>query len=205
MLGRPISTSLAAMLVAIGAFSPAAAQAQIGTLLEEVCGGCGAGADFERAHRSFGSPLYSGASPSDAEAEELASSLELALREARDAILEMSPAPVPSRLQPGLERCFSTNLIESVRYLVIEDADVAIETAAFSFGHADSVTILDVVVFNRRTSDVALWSLALAHVDQLRRWGPSGLASRYIEDSGAIRDEAENIADDCAFVNLHDP
>jgi len=65
------------------------------------------------------------------------------------------------------------------------------------------MTVLDVIVFNQRTSDVYEWALALAHVDQLVRLGTRGLASQYLTASAAIRDDAEHIADECAIVVLH--
>lgn len=61
------------------------------------------------------------------------------------------------------------------------------------FGHAQAVTLDDVIVFQNRDEaleDPKLWAHELKHVMQFEEWGVQGFATRYLSDYNAVENEA---------------
>lgn len=82
-----------------------------------------------------------------------------------------------------------------MRYRVgVEDA--LLETLAIRLGGASAMTLDNVILFRSEAdlSSMHLMAHELGHVMQYRQWGVEEFARRYIRNSQAVEEEAEEIA-----------
>ena len=106
--------------------------------------------------------------------------------------------PVPPAIYRGLLGYFPAALLQKVRFGGTDTGRIALPTLAFTYGHAAGITLGDVILFRDKRAaqtDLKLWVHELTHVLQYQRWGVDGFAARYVDDSGAVEQEArDNVA-----------
>jgi hypothetical protein len=106
--------------------------------------------------------------------------------------------PVPAGVQRGLLGFFPATLLHGTRFAVApEQPRLTLPSLAFGYGHADAITLGDVILFRRdhaAQTDLVLWAHELTHVVQYQRWGIQGFAERYVRDHDAVEREARDNA-----------
>ena len=117
----------------------------------------------------------------------------------RERAIAAGVRAIPPGIQRGLVEFFPANLLQRVRYRVVtEQEGLLLPQLAFDSGHADAMTLGDVILFRREhtaQTDLVLWAHELTHVMQYQRWGTDGFAARYVRDYEAVEREArENAA-----------
>lgn len=140
--------------------------------------------------RAYG--FVTGAAPSAA-APAIASSIRYSRAEALDAWAQPAPADIRRELAPY----FGEELMDDVRWtLAGRRLSLGSILASWYFDEA-AVTLQDVLVFSspHASRNLWLWAHELAHVEQYRRWGVQGFATRYAADWAGIERAATHRAD----------
>ncbi len=125
--------------------------------------------------------------------ETLAPLLAGSLIAARDAARAEGVEPMPPAMRATLTGYVPSDMLERVRWRV-GGSELSIPQNVIRFGHADAMTLDDVIVFADRSaalSDPKLWAHELKHVMQFAEWGIAGFATRYLRDYEAVEFEAE--------------
>lgn len=117
----------------------------------------------------------------------------------RERAIAAGVRAIPPGVQRALLGFFPASLLQRVRYRVVTDQEgLLLPQLAFDSGHADAMTLGDVILFRREhtaQTDLVLWAHELTHVMQYQRWGTDGFAARYLRDHDAVEREArENAA-----------
>ena len=123
-----------------------------------------------------------------------ASGLQQAIRQSRNEARRGATAPIPSKIWKAVSCLYDDRkLLESVRYKIGDDGTSNIANLSIRFGDAYAVTLIDTIVFAKRTDaleNVDLWAHELWHVKQFRDWGERDFAIRFVRDNRAVEDEA---------------
>jgi hypothetical protein len=112
---------------------------------------------------------------------------------ARDAARAEGVAPIPAAIRGALEGYVPEPMLDRARWRVGGSA-LSLPQNVIRFGHADAMTLDDVIVFAERGAalgDPKLWAHELKHVMQFAEWGVAGFATRYLSDYEAVEFEAE--------------
>lgn len=116
----------------------------------------------------------------------------------REKAIATGVRAIPAGVQRALGGFFPAALLQRVRYRVITAQDgLSLPQLAFDHGHADAITLGDVILFRRdhaAQTDLVLWAHELTHVMQYQRWGTEGFAARYVRDYQAVEKEARDNA-----------
>ncbi|HYD99495.1 MAG TPA: DUF4157 domain-containing protein [Alphaproteobacteria bacterium] len=118
------------------------------------------------------------------------------IRRSRDEAVAAGVQPIPPAVRQKLLRIYPAALLDTVRYRVGGGSGFSLQRNSFGFGHADAITLGDVVVF-RTAAEAAsawLWAHEIGHVVQYRALGIDGFALRYIQDWRGLELEAEGRA-----------
>jgi len=122
------------------------------------------------------------------------SALQQAIRQSRDDARRGATAPIPAKIWKAVSCLYDDRkLLESVRYKIDDDGAASIANLSIKFGDAYAVTLIDTIVFAKKTDaleNVDLWAHELWHVKQFRDWGEREFAIRYVRDHRAVEDEA---------------
>ena len=117
---------------------------------------------------------------------------------ARERTIADGVRPIPPGVQRALLGFFPSMLLQRTRYAIAAGSGaLSLPTLAFSYGDADAITLVDVVLFrNEHLAQTALtlWAHELTHVVQYQRWGTDGFASRYVRDREGVEQEARDNA-----------
>jgi len=116
----------------------------------------------------------------------------------RQQALAAGTEPVPPLIVRGLTGYFQPGLEHAVRWRGAGTTELSLPGLAFQYGDAAAITLIDVVLFRSDADarhDLKLWAHELTHVEQYRRWGVDGFATRYVIDSAAVEREAYANAD----------
>ena len=110
----------------------------------------------------------------------------------RDAAKAQGVEPIPPEIRAALEGYVPETILDRVRWR--EGAsEISLPQSMIRFGHATAVTLDDVIVFEAGTTaleDPRFWAHELKHVMQFAEWGVEGFATRYLSDSQAVENEA---------------
>ncbi len=116
----------------------------------------------------------------------------------RETAISAGVRGIPVGVQRALTGFFPPALLQRVRYRVIAPQDgVILPQLAFDHGHADAITLGDIILFRRdhaAQTDLVLWAHELTHVMQYQRWGTEGFAARYVRDYQGVEREARDNA-----------
>jgi hypothetical protein len=116
----------------------------------------------------------------------------------REQVIVAGVRPLPAGVQRGLIGFFPPMLLQRVRHAIApKPATLSLPTLAFSYGDADTITLVDVVLFRDERiarDDLVVWAHALTHVMQFQRWGTDGFAARFVRDRHAMEREARDNA-----------
>jgi Domain of unknown function (DUF4157) len=124
--------------------------------------------------------------------ESLAPLLASSLVAARDAARAEGVEPVPPAIRAALTGYVAEQTLNRVRWRV-GGGDLSLPQNVIRFGHAEAMTLDDVIVFAERSAaleDPKLWAHELKHVMQFAEWGVAGFATRYLSDYEAVEFEA---------------
>ena len=120
------------------------------------------------------------------------------IQSAREAAIAGGVKPVPSQIYRALLGYFPDTILRKTRYASGNADAITIPGLAMSYGHADAVTLGDVILFRDARAahtDAKLWAHELTHVMQYERWGIEGFAQHYLRDYEAVEREARDNAD----------
>jgi hypothetical protein len=110
----------------------------------------------------------------------------------RDAAKAQGVEPIPPQIRAALEGYVPEPVLDRVRWR--EGAsETSLPQNMIRFGHANAVTLDDVIVFEEGTTaleDPRFWAHEIKHVMQFEEWGIEGFAARYLSDSQAVENEA---------------
>ena len=110
----------------------------------------------------------------------------------RDASKAQGVEPIPPQIRAALEGYVPEPVLDRVRWR--EGAsETSLPQNMIRFGHANAVTLDDVIVFEEGTKaleDPRFWAHEIKHVMQFEEWGIEGFAARYLSDSQAVENEA---------------
>ena len=110
----------------------------------------------------------------------------------RDAAKAQGGVPMPAAIRAALEGFVPKSVLDRVRWR--EGAsELSLPQNMIRFGHASAVTLDDVIVFEAGTAaleDPRFWAHEIKHVMQFEEWGVEGFATRYLSDSQAVENEA---------------
>jgi hypothetical protein len=112
---------------------------------------------------------------------------------ARDAARAEGVEPIPAAIRSALTGYVPEQTLGRVRWRV-GGSELSLPQNVIRFGHADAMTLDDVIVFAERRAaleDPKLWAHELKHVMQFAEWGVGGFATRYLQDYEAVEFEAE--------------
>jgi Domain of unknown function (DUF4157) len=116
----------------------------------------------------------------------------------RERAITAGVRPLPPGIQRGLVGFFPPMLLQRVRYAIApEKGALTLPALAFSYGDADAITLVDVVLFrdeHTAQNDLVLWAHELTHVMQYQRWGTDGFAARYVREMNVVEQEARDNA-----------
>jgi hypothetical protein len=116
----------------------------------------------------------------------------------REAAIANGVRPVPPQVHRALLGYFPDAILRKVRFASGHVDGISIPGLALYYGHADAVTLVDVILFHEdlaAQTDNKLWAHELTHVMQYERWGIEGFAKRYLRDYDAVEREARHNAD----------
>lgn len=123
-----------------------------------------------------------------------ASTVQQAIRQSRNEARSGATAPIPVKIWKAVGCLYNDRkMLESVRYKIGDDEAVNVANLSIRFGDAYAVTLIDTIVFAKRTDaleNVDLWAHELWHVKQFRDWGEREFAIRYVRDHRAVEAEA---------------
>lgn len=125
--------------------------------------------------------------------EYLAPLLASSLAAARDAARAEGVEPIPAAIRSALAGYVPEQVLERVRWRV-GGGELSLPQNVIRFGHAEAMTLDDVIVFAERRAaleDPKLWAHELKHVMQCGEWGLAGFAARYLRDYEAVEFEAQ--------------
>jgi hypothetical protein len=117
---------------------------------------------------------------------------------ARETAIANGVRPIPPGMRRALLGFFPDALLRKVRYASGSADNIGIPGLALTYGHIDAVTLVDVILFRDESAarnDAKLWAHELTHVLQYERWGVEGFATRYLQDSESVEQEARDNAD----------
>lgn len=100
--------------------------------------------------------------------------------------------PIPPYIRQQLQGVYDENLLNMVRYKVGDGGALNLANNSIRVGHAEAVTLIDVVVFKGPTEaqDAALWVHELKHVEQFRAWGVRDFSINYLRSWNSVEDVA---------------
>jgi hypothetical protein len=111
---------------------------------------------------------------------------------AREQAIADGVQPVPATVSRGLLGYFPRALLEKTRFGG-GASRLVLPSLSLEYGDADAIALGDVILFrNERAArtDLSIWAHQLTHVMQYQRWGLDGFASRYVNDTEAVEQEA---------------
>lgn len=120
------------------------------------------------------------------------------VQSAREAAIANGVRPMPPQIHRALLGFFPDAMLRKVRYASGHADAISIPGLAMTYGHIDAITLVDVILFHdddAARTDARLWAHELTHVMQYERWGIEGFAMRYLQDPGAVEQEARENAD----------
>lgn len=90
--------------------------------------------------------------------------------------------PVPPHIRQALAGFYDEDILNRARYKIGDAGVVNLASLSISYGHADAVTLIDVIVFANQAgaNDPVLWAHELKHVQQFRDWGTRDFSIRYL-------------------------
>jgi hypothetical protein len=99
---------------------------------------------------------------------------------------------MPVEIRGALDGFVDPAVLEQVRYRIGAASPASLQGLAFLHPHSRAVTLDGVVVFRdqENAAKPRYWVHEIVHLEQIRRWGVQGFASRYIRDPGAVEAEA---------------
>ena len=110
----------------------------------------------------------------------------------RDAAKAQGVESIPPEIRAALAGYVPEPVLDRVRWR--EGAsEISLPQNMIRFGHADAVTLDDVIVFEEGTTaleDPKFWAHELKHVMQFEEWGVEGFATRYLSNNNAVENEA---------------
>jgi uncharacterized protein DUF4157 len=110
----------------------------------------------------------------------------------RDAAKAQGVEPIPAAIRAALEGYVPKRVLDRVRWRQ-GASELSLPQNMIRFGHASAVTLDDVIVFEPGTTaveDPRFWAHELKHVMQFDDWGIAGFAARYLNNSQAVENEA---------------
>jgi hypothetical protein len=119
------------------------------------------------------------------------------IKSAREAAIANGVRPIPPQIHRALLGYFPEAMLRKVRYASGHADAITVPGLAMTYGHIDAVTLVDVILFrddDAARSDARLWAHELTHVMQYERWGVEEFATRYLQDSEAVEQEARDNA-----------
>jgi hypothetical protein len=120
------------------------------------------------------------------------------IQSAREVAIANGVRPIPPQIHRALLGYFPEAMLRKVRYASGHADAITVPGLAMTYGHIDAVTLVDVILFrddDAARSDAKLWAHELTHVMQYERWGVEEFATRYLQDSEAVEQEARHNAD----------
>jgi hypothetical protein len=110
---------------------------------------------------------------------------------------EAGVSPMPARIREALAGFVEPGVLERVRYRVGGGSPASMQGLAFLHPHTRAVALDGVVVFRdpENAAKPRYWVHEIAHLEQIRRWGLEGFASRYLRDAAAVEGEAWALTD----------
>jgi hypothetical protein len=126
--------------------------------------------------------------------ESTAAALGVFIAESRRLALGFGVEPIPTSVRARLAGFVPDELLERVRFTAADHPELENYLAMLG---AAAVTLEDVVVFAEQTAaltNVGLWAHELRHVMQYEQCGVDGFARAYIQDSGALEEDARRYA-----------
>lgn len=110
----------------------------------------------------------------------------------RDAAKAQGVEAIPPEIRAALKGYVPEPILDRVRWR--EGAsEISLPQSMIRFGHATAVTLDDVIVFEAGTTaleDPRFWAHELKHVMQFEEWGVEGFVTRYLSNSQAVENEA---------------
>lgn len=120
-----------------------------------------------------------------------------AILRSREEALKAGTQPIPPAIRARLKGYYPEALLDRVRWRAGGGSEVSLQLNVIQYGDRAAITLNEVVVFARAAdaqADAALWAHELLHVDQFRRWGVDGFATRYVHDFRVVEAEADKAA-----------
>lgn len=114
------------------------------------------------------------------------------LTESRNSALH-GAQPIPPQIRQALTGYVDEDLMNRVRFTVGDAGAFNLANLSITYGDANAVTLIDVVVFRSGDdayNDPALWAHELEHVKQFRDWGSTNFAISYVRNPHGIENPA---------------
>lgn len=137
------------------------------------------GRDFDRMRLNFEASVRSGPA------------LEAWLRTSRTTAMR-GAMPIPPMIEEALQGWYPPGLLKRVRYKVGEGGLLNLANNSIRYGHAQAVTLIDVIVFKGpyEAADPTLWAHELKHVEQFAEWGVHSFAIQYMRSWNGVEEPA---------------
>ncbi|MBN8874504.1 MAG: DUF4157 domain-containing protein [Rhodospirillales bacterium] len=114
---------------------------------------------------------------------------------AREQAIADGVRPIPPTVYRGLLGFFPAALLQRARFGA-GGRPILLPAVPLRYGDPAAVTLGDVILFRdeRSAGDLDLWAHGLTHMMQVQRWGLHGYVTRYVADSMALEQEANDNA-----------
>jgi hypothetical protein len=148
------------------------------------------GSSFAWLHRAW-------ARPAAMAAETAAPLFARCLTASAEAAAKAGVSPMPAEIREALDGFVEPALLERVRYRIGAAGLTSMQALAFVHPHTRAVALDGVVVFRdqENAAKPRYWVHEIVHLEQIRRWGVQGFASRYLRDAAAVEREAWAMTD----------
>lgn len=107
------------------------------------------------------------------------------LKESRNSSYSTA-LPVPPQVRKAMRGWFSDEVLDLVRFKAGDGGALNLANDIISFGEAEAVTLIDVIVFKgaSEAGQTGLWAHELKHVEQFYEMGVTDFAKRYVKSRG---------------------
>jgi hypothetical protein len=137
------------------------------------------GRDFDAARLKFQSEIFTGPL------------LEQWIIASRNNVIN-GAMPMPTEVWQVLQYWYPPDLLSRMRWRIGPGGDLNVANASFNYGHAQAITLIDVVIFRDEAAflDLSTWVHEMKHVEQYAAYGVHSFAIQYMRSWNSIENPA---------------
>jgi hypothetical protein len=100
--------------------------------------------------------------------------------------------PMPPQVRHVLQYWYPATLLDLMRWTIGTGGDLNVANQSFRYGHAQAITLIDVVIFRDEAAylDLSIWVHEMKHVQQYYEYGVHSFAVQYMRSWNSIEDPA---------------